>query len=266
MLKIRSLAIAAVLVASALPASATQLNCAGGRANMEEFRYSWRIRGGLRWIAGLIVPTSGSGNLRTVFPTADTALISSELLITAPEGKAGGYYLYESEMDPSGLRTLMTYSGYQWGRKIRHERINFDYAKRLARIRKETEEKTENRVKPLPDGQMRDVLTAIYFLRRNADRITTPITTNVYSDGKEYPVVFRPMDRKTFEIDGRRVSALGFEIVDAPGGRKFPGNVRVYISDDARRVPFRIDIMRAMSSLQLDLTSIEACGFMQALH
>ena len=83
-------------------------------------------------------------------------------------------------------------------------------------------------------------------------------------DGKEYPVIFRPAGTASFKIEGRRVNARAFEIVDAPGGKKWPGEVKVYISDDARRIPFRIDITRSFAALQLDLKSIEACGFMQA--
>lgn len=263
MLKIRFLAIALALVASAAPAFSTELNCQGTTGNIEEFRYSWRLRGGLSWLAGLILPTWGSGHLRTVFPATGATSVSTELLITAPKGKSDGFFHYASDIDRSG-KTVMSMSGYAWGSKAREERASFDYMKGIARVRKETTEKVENKTRRLPDRQLRDVLTAIYFLRQNAPRIHSAITTDIYSDGKEYPVVIRPIGRKGFEIEGRQVQAIGFEIVDAPGGKKWPGDVRVYISDDERRIPFRIDITRSMAAVQLELTSIEKCGFMQA--
>jgi hypothetical protein len=264
MLNIRlTAAVLALLLASA-PASATDLNCRGTAGHVEEFRYTWRLRGGLSWIAGLLVPTAGSGHLRTAFPTTGSPNISSELLIIAPKGKAEGFFHYESEMDGTGEKTLMSMSAYAWGNKAREERATFDYAKGTSRVRKETPEKVENKTKPLPDAHLRDVLTAIYFLRQNAHRIPGPITTEIYSDGKEYPVIFRPAGTASFKIEGHRVNARVFEIVDAPGGKKWPGEVKVYISDDARRIPFRIDITRSFAALQLDLKSIEACGFMQA--
>lgn len=253
----------AVLIAFVVGnASAAELNCSG-QTNVEEFRYSWRLRGGLSWVAGLLFPTSGVGNLKTVYPTSGDTSINSELLITARDPKVG-YFAYESEMDSTGGKTLMTYHGYAWGKKMRKERTIFDYVKRLAHIRKETPEKVETKDKPLPPETLRDVLTAIYYLRQHASEIKGPITTTIYSDGKEYPVVFRPADRRTFTIENQKVNALGFEIVDAPGGKKWPGGVRVYLSDDARRIPFRIEIQQSMASLQLDLQSIEACAFMQA--
>lgn len=257
---------AALLVAAlAVPGSASELNC-NHSPNVEEFRYSWRLRGGVRFLAGLVFPTSGVGNLRTVYPAAGEHSVQSELLITAPGGKDDGFYAYESQIDDRGAKTLMTYHGYAWGKKSRNERTVFDYVKGLARIRKQTPEEVEHRVKKLPsnNGQFRDILTAIYFLRQNAHAINGPLTTSVYSDGREYPVVFKPGQRRTFVIAGKVTGARGFEIVDAPGGRKWPGGVKVWLSDDERRIPFRIEIQQSIASLQLDLQSVEACNFLVA--
>lgn len=254
------------VVASAASVQAADLKCAGpGATNTEELRYSWRLRGGVRFLAGLVFPTSGVGNLRTTAGSNST--IHSELLITAPNGKKGGFYAYESDMDATGAKTLMTYHGYSWGEKSRHERTVFDYVKGLARINKRTPQENENRVKKLPgdEEQFRDILTAIYFLRQNAATIKAPLTTTIYSDGKEYPVIFKPAnERKVFLIEGKNVSAAAFQIVDAPGGKKWPGGVKVWLSDDAQRIPFRIEIAQSMASLQLDLQSIEQCGTLVA--
>jgi len=40
--------------------------------------------------------------------------------------------------------------------------------------------------------------------------------------------------------------------------------VKVWLSDDARRIPFEIDLQESMASLQLELSSIESCAFLQA--
>jgi hypothetical protein len=266
---IRTAAAALALVFAATAAPASDLNCksaASLQPNVEEFRYSWRLRGGVRFIAGLMFPTTGIGNLRVEYPTASDRSIHSELLITAPNGKQGGYYAYESQMDATGAKTLMTYHGYAWGKKSRNERTIFDYVKRLARIRKQTPDEVENRVKKLPETEeeMRDILTAIHYLRQNANTIDKPLQTSIYSDGKEYPVIFKPGQRRTFVISGQTTAARGFEIVDAPGGKKWPGGVKVWLSDDERRIPFRIEIQQSVASLQLDLQSVEACAFLVA--
>jgi hypothetical protein len=256
---IRSLSLTFMVAVAAVSASAADLNC--NTTNVEQFRYSWRLRGGVRFLAGLVFPTSGTGNLRTVYPQGTSHAVHSELLITAPEGKQGGFYEYGSDIDERGAKTLTTTHGYAWGSKSRNERTIFDYVKGLARIRKQTPEEVENRVKKLPEGetQFRDVLTAIYFLRQNASTIQKPILTSIYTDGREYPVIFRPTDRRNFLIEGKNTPALGFEISDAPGGRKWPGGVKVWITNDDRRIPVRIEIQQSIASMQLDLKAVESC-------
>jgi hypothetical protein len=263
---IRSFALTCLVALTAVSASAADLTC--NTSNVEHFRYSWRLRGGVRFLAGLLFPTSGVGNLRTMYPQGDSHAVRSELLITAPEGKQAGFFEYGSDIDDRGAKTLTTTNGYAWGEKSRNEHTTFDYVKGLARIRKQTPEEVENRVKKLPeaDGQYRDVLTAIYFLRQHAATITKPVLTSIYTDGKEYPVVFRPTERRNFVIEGKNTQALGFEIVDAPGGRKWPGGVKVWLSNDDRRIPVRIEIQQSIASLQLDLKAVESCTEMASLN
>jgi hypothetical protein len=251
-------AIAAVLIATST--FAVDLNCKGP-SNVEQFKYSWRLRGGLSWVAGLVFPTSGVGEMKTTFPKDGERVIDSSLLLTS---KVPGFYAYETQIDETSQKTMMTYHGYAWKNKSRKERTNFDYARKLALTHKETPEKQWERTDPLPPVQLHDILTAIYYLRQNAPNIRGPIPTNIFSDGELYPVILRPADRRVFNIAGQNVGARGFEIVDAPGGRKWPGGVKVWISEDARRIPFRIEIQQSMASLQLELTSVESCAFMQA--
>lgn len=252
---IRNLVLSVALLAPVV-ANAAELK-SSAPSNVEAFHYSWRLRGGLAWIAGLVFPRSGVGDLKTTFPAGERTTISSELLITSPNDN--GFYLYQSQMDASGSKTLMTYHGYAWGNRSRQERTVFDYVRRLAHMHKETPTKVEDKVKPLPNAQLRDILTAIYFLRQHADTIKAPITTTIYSDGKEYPVVFRPAGRETFTIGEDRVAASAFQVVGAPGGKKrWPGGVTVWISDDARRIPCRIEISETLVSLQLDLQTVES--------
>lgn len=264
---IRNVVVALALassVAAPLAGSAAELNCSGP-ANVEEYHYSWHLRGGLGWIAGFIFPRSGYGDLKTTYPDGNKHTISSELMVTGNNGTSG-FYNYQSEIDGSG-KTLETYHGYAWGKKTRKERTVFDYVKRLARIHKETPTVVEDKVRLLPAGEreFRDILTAIYYLRTNADQITAPMTTMIYADGKQYPVVFKPAGRQVFTIQNQRVNAIGFDIVDAPGEKvKWPGGVQVWLSDDARRIPFRITLSESLASMQLDLDTINACAFLNA--
>jgi hypothetical protein len=260
---IRTVLLSLALLPATLSA-ATQLDCSGSTPHTEEYHYTWRLRGGLGWIAGFVFPRTGFGDLKTSYPAAGQGDVNSELLITSAESK-GGFYKYESKLTSDATRTLTTYHGYSWGKRSRKEWTVFDYVKHLARIHKEMPDKSEDSVKMIPAGDMRDVLTAIHYLRTNADTIKAPIATSIYSDGKEYDVVFRPIAaRQTFTLGQQKISAIGFEIGDAPGGKRWPGGVRVWLSEDARRIPFRIEIVETMASLQLELDAVRSCGFMNA--
>jgi len=72
-------------------------------------------------------------------------------------------------------------------------------------------------------------------------------------------VIFRPAERRNFVIGGQTTQALGFDIVDAPGGKKWPGGVKVWLTSDQRRIPVRIEITQSVASMQLDLKTVEAC-------
>ncbi len=258
---IRTVLLSLLLLAPTLAYSAELKSAAP--SNVEDFHYSWRLRGGLSWIAGLVFPRSGYGDLKTTFPKAGEHAISSELLITSPS--ESGFYVYQSQMDPSGSRTLMTYHGYAWGKKSRKEQTFFDYVKRLAHMHKETPTKVEDKVKPMPAANdLRDVLTAIFYLRQHAETIKGPLQTTIYSDGKDYPVIFRPAGRSSFMIGTERVNANGFEVVGVPGSeQKWRGGVTVWVSDDARRIPCRIEISETVASLQLDLQTVESFALLK---
>jgi hypothetical protein len=38
----------------------------------------------------------------------------------------------------------------------------------------------------------------------------------------------------------------------------------MWLSDDSRRIPFRITLTENLASMQLDLDTISACGFLNA--
>lgn len=246
------------VLTSGVSADPLEKTCAPGAAK-EELHYSWKLKGVLSWVAGIRFPTSGVGALKT--ETGASHVVDSQLLITSRKS-SDGFYMYQSQMDPTGAKTLMTFHGYSWGSSHRNERTHFDYLKKLVRTRKESSnDGVENKVKPLPPQDMRDVLTAIYYLRQNAAQITAPMQSQVFSDGKLYSVVFSPAGHKTISVGSIPVAALGYKISAVPNAqKKFPGDVVVWLSNDSRRLPIRIEVQQNLASLQLNLQSVENCS------
>ncbi|HEY5610760.1 MAG TPA: DUF3108 domain-containing protein, partial [Thermoanaerobaculia bacterium] len=126
---------------------------------------------------------------------------------------------------------------------------------------KEGKRGVENRVKPIPPKALRDVLTGIYFLRQNAETITAPMVSEIYSDGKLYPVLYSPLGLQRMTIGGEMMTVRGYQISATPDAqRRWPGGVKVWLTDDDRRVPVRIEIRHSLAALQLDLISMELGG------
>ena len=215
-------------------------------ASAETLQYNWTMRGGLSWLAGLRFPTSGVGYLTQA---VNGQQLDSSLRITSPKDPTAAL-VYESSMAPSGDRTFASAEGYSWHETRRHVRSFFDSVKQLLHIEKTTQKGTEAQVKPWASGDVRDVLTAIQFLRVHGEDIATPIASTVYSNGKAYPVIITPAGTATVN----NTATTEFRIEAAPGAAaKYPGEVRLWISSDERHVPVRIELAQRLATVRLDL-------------
>jgi hypothetical protein len=226
----------------------------------EKVHYTWRLRGGLSWIAGIAFPSSGTGLLTTVEDPGN-GRVATELMIRGG-GSRGDFYRYESEIERKHLRTTMTYHGYSWGRKKKEERTRFDYVKNTARFwqRSSKREADRTETQAIPDQPLRDVLTGIYYIRANAERIRKPMNAEIYSDGSLYPVIYKPLGSDTLRTGGRTVPIRGFEITARPGDQdRWPGGVVVWLTHDEHAIPVKISIHQSLLSLQLEFASA-ACG------
>ena len=227
--------------------SAAPLAAAPGGA-VERLNYSWRLKGGLSWLARLAFPSSGRGTLET----HEAGNVDSRLTISAPDAK--GFYLYESTMAPSGTKTIVSRNAYAYGDSHRDERVAFDPAHGIAHIQRTNDDGIESKTKKLEATTPQDVLTSIYYLRQHADEIRTPKAAKIFSGAKGYDVIFRPEPATTMRVGGIETRVRPFTIEPTgDAGQRFPGGVRVWLIDDANHVPARIDIEQKYATLKLDL-------------
>ena len=125
-------------------------------------------------------------------------------------------------MDAAGDKTLTSYHGYAWGNKSRKERTVFDYVKRLARMHKETPEKSGTRRQPLPRGvRCATSSRRSTFSARTRPTFTARSRRRSTPTASRTPCILRPVERRDLRHRGQRTNAaLGFEIVDAPNSRQ----------------------------------------------
>ena len=244
-----------LLVALILPTTVYAGTSCLDPGDLEDFRYTWRLRSGIAWLVRLAFPTSGTAYPKSSRDRED-GRIESELYLTAPN--RDDYYRYESQIDPHAEKTMSTYHAYVWGSKESHDRTRFDYTENLAHRRKEKADGVEVRVQEIPNGALMDILTGIYYVRSHADEIVKPTPGRIYADGKFYAIVFKPVGTEVIRANGESMTSRCFEI-EAPDKRE--RWLRVCLSDDARHVPVQIDIRRgSLAKFELVLESIESCG------
>ena len=241
MLRSRLLALA---VASSL-VSAPSLAGPLTTGSVERLHYSWSLQGALAWVARLAFPVSGNGTLET--RAAD--MVSSRLTMTTPNQQ--GHAFYDSRMSADGSRTYASSDGYSWRNRSEQQKVTFDYSANVARIEKHDADGVETKVRQLESETPRDVLTSIFYLRQNASSVTTPHRAQVYSGGKPYTFLFTPQPLTSLSRNGRTTRVRPFVIQPVDGTKK--GAVRVWLTEDSRRVPMRIEIEQNHATLRLDL-------------
>jgi hypothetical protein len=237
--RLTSLVLAAALLLAS-PLSAAE--------RVEKLNYAWKLKGGLSWLARIAFPSSGRGTLET----RESNTVNSKLTINTTDSK--GYYLYESQMAPEGSRTMTSRSAYSWRDSSRDERVSFDVPQGVTHTRKTTDEGVETKTKKLESVTPQDVLTSIYYLRQHADEITAPKRAEVFSGANGYDVMYQPLPVTTMKVGNENVRVRPFTIKPiGADAKRFPGEVRVWLSDDFERVPVRIDIEQKYATLKLDL-------------
>jgi hypothetical protein len=235
------LAATALVFATLSPLSAAPLTANG----VERLNYRWSLRGGLAWIARVAFPSSGSGTLET----RGGQSVTSRLSINS----TGASAYYASSMTPDGLRTFASEDGYSFKNQFEQHRVTFDYPNSVAHVEKRSDEGVEQKVKTLQSPAAQDVLTAIYFLRQNANTITQRRTATVYTGGKGYQFVFTPERVTTVDIGSNKYQVRPFTIAPADGKKK--GVVKVWLTTDDAATPVRMEIQQNYATLRLDLNS-----------
>jgi hypothetical protein len=222
-------ALVLLLAAALVLAVAPTTPAAAGQPETEEFHYRWKLGGLIGKMAGLFLPNQGEGLLTF---TADDGTLTSELLITSDQSAEGEYWRYGAEIDRSDLTARRAWSSYSWRGKSRSKSAEIE-----------------------EEGVI-DIASSIYAIRRDPPTASRPM--NVWSDGKTYPVLVIPRGEERRKIAGRTLVTRRYTILgyDAPGGRKWKGQLELWLATDPAATPVEIRIERSLADLRLELTSL----------
>lgn len=145
------------------------------------------------------------------------------------------------------------------GRFARDQRVRIDPGKGRVEIEDRGYPVTVFAVAPC----VLDVLSAFYVARARGTRGDEPLSVKVYDSGSVYDLVFRVVGREVLDLPaplGRRVATTIVQPMVPPGKGLFAqdGDLKVWVTDDARRIPVRARTSVAIGSVSADLETYVA--------
>ena len=147
-----------------------------------------------------------------------------------------------SYLDAETLRPLQIEKSQREGNYRAEELVTFDYTRHLATYHSLINERSVKEI-VIPDD-VQDLLTVLYWVRRQPLHVDQPIVAPIYSDEKVYQTRVEPL--KTLQLELRRRGTFPCVLIEPRAAFKGVfvrrGRVRVYFTADERRIPLFIDI------------------------
>ncbi len=142
------------------------------------------------------------------------------------------------------------------GRFVRDQRVRIDPVGGRVEVENRGAPKTAFDVPPC----VLDVLSAFYVARARGVRPDEQLALPVYDSGRLYDLVFRVIGHEVLDLPpslGRRVRTSIVEPMVPRGSGLFAqdGDLKVWVTDDARRIPVRARTRVAVGSVSADLES-----------
>jgi len=160
--------------------------------------------------------------------------------------------------DPAGECSLSIEKRLREGRAIRDQRVVFDPSSGTAEVQDPRIRETRFDVGPCA----LDVLSAFFVTRLRGVAEKEPLSLPVFDNGKRYRLAVRYLGRERLDLPaplGKRVATVVIEplLVEGTGLFVKEGRLKIWLTDDARRIPVRMRSKVAIGSVSADLESYD---------
>ncbi len=172
------------------------------------------------------------------------------------------HYRHESYVDPASLLVLRTKKLDEQGKRVRLSESVFDRATNLQTWTESNpnDQQAQPRVvRNVLDGAAHDFISAIYFLRTQPLKPGQTLELVVGDSGETFRIPVRVLERKTLKTVVGKVSALRVEVGLFGAGRLVgdrKGEMSIWITDDARRLPVRAQLKADVGTLDIKLKKV----------
>lgn len=163
--------------------------------------------------------------------------------------------------DPASGCSLAIEKHLREGRAERDQRVRFDAATGIATV--EDRKIAQDRFELEPCTL--DVLSAFFVTRLRGVPEHGELTLPVFDNGKRYRLAVRYLERERLNLPppfGKQAPTIVVEplLVEGTGLFVKEGRLKIWLSDDARRVPVRMRSKVAIGSVSADLEEYESGG------
>jgi uncharacterized protein DUF3108 len=112
---------------------------------------------------------------------------------------------------------------------------------------------------PVPGDDILDIITGLYFLRRQPLDVGTSLVLNLFDSDTYAPATVRVLRRERVRLpDLRTADALVVQpVLDNDGFFHTTGDVFVWLTDDEFKVPVRVEASIALGRITVELTAAE---------
>jgi hypothetical protein len=208
--------------------------------------------------------TAGQGTLR-VLPGARAG---RDVLHFVTEARSQGFFAWllryqvddrtDAWFDPAAGCSLGIEKRLREGRAVRDQTVAFDWATGTARVADRKLERESFEVGSCP----LDVLSALQVMRLRGVPAEAPLELEVFDNGKRYLLRFLRLGRERLDLPaplGPATPTLVIEPLLAEGTGLFvkTGRLKLWITDDERRVPVRLRTKVPIGSVSADLVVYE---------
>jgi hypothetical protein len=139
------------------------------------------------------------------------------------------------------------------GKYAKDAGMRFDHGQKRATY-------TNGKSFPFPEGSQ-DVLSAFYFVRSQPLAPGMLLVVPNHTDGKNYPVQVRVLRRETVTVPAGTFACVVVEpLLKSAGLFKQEGNLTIWLTDDARRMPVLMKSKVAVGSIAAEFVTFGTGG------
>lgn len=159
---------------------------------------------------------------------------------------------WRSYIDTSAILPQKFYTNIQENKYRKEENMTFNHAANTVKA----EERTEKDLFKVPDN-VHDVVSSYYFLRTidfNRLGLNSVIEVPAFYDDTVYNMKVRYRGKETIKTKFGKVKSLKLSpIMSTNGFFKGEDALLLWVSDDANKVPLKVEVELAIGSLEMDI-------------